>query len=630
MRSFIVLLLAAGAPCMPSLGCAHASAQERAPEEARAPPRADGRKSPAPAGGDDVSQRPPSSEAYRAVVLAEIEVQHGDPKAAEDLLREALLHDPASAWLRIRLSQVQLQLGDVEGARESVVAALERSPENLEARRVLALTHVLSGEKRAAEKLLVGTLELSPGDRPSSTMLAELYLEQDRVSDAERVIDALMTREPSAIDGWLTLSRLFADRGDVERALSYAERALQRNEHALDALEQKVTLLYAQGRFQDALPVAEHIAEERGDSARTRQLYLTSLLLADERDQAEELAGHWLSDDKSEEMLLIVSGAFEEAGHTTRARELLLAESGGAPTRRMAVSAGRLALAAGDLAEASRLLCSVSAQEGVDWFAFARSLCVRSRSLEGKGEEAKQLVLAALADHPASWRLLNALVHVSRRHPEAVPASDALLRVTRALEEEPEDRELLDVAVRAKEQLESPAAARALVDDALRESPEHAEVLMVLARLLERQGDPGAAVQIAERVMNRSDRPDIDLLNFLAFTLADHDLRPDDGERYAWQAVLRGPLNGYVLDTLGWAQLRAGKPALARATLERADRLSPNEPEILFHLAVVHRALADEERARAVLERARRLPQDDDGLTAKLDALALELGRGGS
>lgn len=580
--------------------------------------------------GDDVMTRPPSSEAYRAVTLAELALTRGDANAAEDLLREALLHDPASPWLRVRLAQVRLQLGDVEGARESALAALRRRPKHLEARRVLALTYVLAGEKGAAERLLKETLGEQPGDRPSSTMLAELYLEQNRVGEAERVIDALMTREPNAIDGWLTLARLFADRGDVESALTYTERALERNEHSVDALEQKVTLLFAEGRFQEAVPVAERVAEERGDSARTRQLYLTALLLADAREQGEELAATWLADDRSEEMLLVIAAAFEEAGQSERARELLLRESAGAPTRRLAVTVGRLALQLGDLPTASRLLCAVTNAEGEGWFTFAQSLCVRALTLEGRAEQAKKLASAALADHPSSWRLLNALAGVAKRHPDVVAPSDVLERLARAREDAPGDRDLLDVSVRALEDLETPRAARALVDEALRESPEDPEVLMILSRHLERQGDAASAVQIAERVMSRSERPDADLLNFVAFTLADHGLRPADGERFAWQAVLRGPLNGYVLDTLGWAQHRAGKHQLARETLLRADRLSPNEPEILLHLAVVQRALGDKDAAKRALTRAKAIPYDDAHVTARIRELLRELEGSGS
>lgn len=580
--------------------------------------------------GEDGAARLPSSEAYRALTLAELALQRGDANAAEDLLREALLHDPQSPWLRVRLAQVRLQLGDIEGARQSALLALERAPRHLEASRVLALTYVLAGEKTAAENLLKATLKTRPGDRPSSTMLAELYLEQDRVAEAERVIDALMTREPNAIDGWLTLARLFADRGDVESALAYTERALERNEHAVDALEQKVSLLYAKGRFADAVPVARRVAEERGASARTRRLYLTSLLLAGERQQADELAERWLEDDRSEEMLLLIAGALEDAGEAARARALLLAESGGAPTRKLAVTVGRLALQEADLDAAARLLCSVTSAEGEAWFTFAHSLCVRALSLAGKGAEASRVAKAALADYPSSWRLLGALTRVSQRFPEAAPPTSVLERIARAREDAPDDRDLLDVAVRAREALESPGAARALIDEALRTSPEDPEVLMTLARFLERQGDARSAVQIAERVMSRSERPDADLLNFVAFTLADHGFRADDAERLAWQAVLRGPLNGYVLDTLGWAQHRAGKHELARETLRRADRLSPNEPEILLHLAVVEQELGDREAAQRALRKAASLPYDDERVVTRITTLLQELEESGS
>lgn len=615
-----------------SLGCAHASEAVNADERR---PRDDDRRAmvaegDAPPPGSDASARIPSSEAYRALTLAELALQRGDANAAEELLREALLHDPASPWLRVRLAEVRLQLGDVDGARQSAQQALERAPRHLEASRVLALTYVLAGEKGAAERLLKETLEERPGDRPASSMLAELYLEQERVKEAERVIEALMTREPNAIDGWLTLARLFADRGDVRGALAYTERALERNEHSVEALEQKVTLLYAEGRFQDAVPVARHIAEERGDSVRTRRLYLTSLLLAEERQQAEELAGRWLEDDPSEDMLLLLASAYEDAGAGSRARALLLAESGGAPTKRLAVTAGRLALQEADLETAARLLCSVSSTEGEAWFTFAHGLCVRALMLDGKGGEAKKVVTAALGEYPSSWRLLSALARVAQRFPEEAPPEKVLERIARAREDAPEDRELLDVAVRAHELLDSPAAARALVDEALRASPEDPEVLMTLARHLERQGDPKGAVQIAERVMSRGERPDADLLNFIAFTLADHGLRPDDAERLAWQALLKGPLNGYVLDTLGWAQHRAGKHKLARETLRRADRLSPNEPEILLHLAVVEQELGDLEAAKRALRQAQALPYDDERVVSRIAALLGALEGSGS
>ena len=80
-------------------------------------------------------------------------------------------------------------------------------------------------------------------------------------------------------------------------------------------------------------------------------------------------------------------------------------------------------------------------------------------------------------------------------------------------------------------------------------------------------------------------------------------------------------MNGYVVDTLGWATLMAGDATAAVALLRRADRLSPDEGEIVFHLGAALAAADDKEGARTTLARARTLLAQDDPLLPRLDAL---------
>lgn len=572
-----------------------------------------------------LDDRAPSAEAYRAVLESEMLLERGDASAAAEQLRVAVLHDPASPWLRVRLGEVMLMAGDIEAARDAAEEALTRAPEHLEALRLLATTWVLTGEKRRARAALEKALAHHPGDRAASNLLAELLIEDGRVEDAERVIEALMSKEPDAIDGWLSLARLFGDRGDVGRAHVYVDRALLRRARAPQALALKVDLLHAQGRFQDALPVAEKLAKERGDSAGMRQTYLSTLLLAGERDDARELVATWLQDDGSEQVLLVAASAYEAAGLRREARKLLDDRSDGTPRRKLAIEAGRLALDDGDYDRAARLLCAVGDDEGTDWFTFARSLCGRALVRAGRPAEAAKRVGEALEKNPGSWRLLLALLDAAKREDAGVTPSEVLRRAEEALAKEADEIDLIDVVARAEEAVGDEAGAREVIRDALKARPDHADLLLLLARVLERQGDARGAVSIGDRLMLR-DGPTLELLNFQAFTLADHELRPKEAEQLAWRALLRGPLNGYVVDTLGWAQFRAGRLEAARETLRRADRLSPGEPEILLHLAEVERALGRLDDARASVASARARFIDDERVQRRLDALAEELG----
>jgi tetratricopeptide (TPR) repeat protein len=601
-------------------GCGHSAAADRgaaslADEEPRRPPSAQ----------HDSPARLPSAEAYRAVLESEMALERGEPRSGAELLREALLHDPGSTWLRVRLGQVLLQLGDVEGARDEAAAALRKTPKHIDALRLLALTHALSGQRGEAKKALGRALAVRPGDRPASTMLAELLLEEGDVAAAGDVIERLMAKEPDAIDGYLSLARLFAERGELEPALHYVDKALARQERSVAALEVKVDLLGARGDFGAALPVATLLAKERGDSPRVMRLYLASLVLAGKEAQAYEVADNWLDDDKSEQKALLVASGFELSGQRARARQVLTDARGGAPSPRAQVEAGRLAFDEGRDSEAALLLCAAGEGESQAWRTYARSLCVRALARAGQGARARTEALAMLQQSPVAWRVLGALGWMLEHEVDGVGAEEVLELCDRATGAAPADVDVLDVCARAREAAGDPLGARALLEKALQGRPEDPALLMLLARFLERQGDAGAAVAVAERVLARAEQPGVDLLNFLAFTLADNGMRPGDAVGFAWRALVRGPLNGYVIDTLGWAQYRAGEARAALATLERANLLSPGEPEILHHLGEVHRSLGERDAARRRLLEARESPATDAKLRAKIDAALLEL-----
>ena len=77
---------------------------------------------------------------------------------------------------------------------------------------------------------------------------------------------------------------------------------------------------------------------------------------------------------------------------------------------------------------------------------------------------------------------------------------------------------------------------------------------------------------------------------------------------------------------MGWSQFRAGDVKAAAVTLARADQLSPDEPEILYHRAEVARAGGATEEARRLVTRALHLCPTFDPIFPRLRALAEDLG----
>jgi len=156
----------------------------------------------------------------------------------------------------------------------------------------------------------------------------------------------------------------------------------------------------------------------------------------------------------------------------------------------------------------------------------------------------------------------------------------------------------------------------------------HATYRHVSSLLLDR-GEYERAAMVLREGADRFQR-DWVLANNLAITLVDRLDRAAEAIAYAEQAVQARPDDANVLDTLGWAQARAGQIEKAIETLGRARDLGRGtrvEVPITLHLAWVQQERGAEEQAASLLEQVRelqrtgmRIEDDHAELLARLEA----------
>ncbi len=613
----------AGVVCAVS-ACASSPAVREAPAPFTVPPPAAAaapREDEAPAPDPEIS-----AEAYRSVLEAEMRLQTGDVPAGIQLLREAVIHDPRSPYLHTRLAEAYLESGDVEQARASAQDALAINRKYVPAWRIVGASWSVAGDHDAARKAYREALSVAPGDRDTSMQLAELLVDDGDLDGAEHVIETLMDKEPGAVDGYISLARAFAERGQVERAFKHVARALDRDAGDADALSLKLTLLWGLGRFDEALPVARSLAAAAGDGGDVRRDLLSAHVLAGATAEADALATAWLDDNGSEDMRLLIADAYERSGEIARAAEALEGHAG-RKSARAAAEIGRLRLAAHEADKAVAAACpAVDEPAGADASAVVAAVCARALARAHKPRDAGKVLEKRIAALGPSPPLLEAETVVAKAG--GVDKDHALADAAAALAADPSDADIVSVVARMNEELGDVEHARAVLDDALRARPKDPDLLFALARHLDRQKQPMPAVEIVERLMDRGLKG-LDQLNFVAFTLAEAGARAEDARRYAWRAVVQDPLNGYVVDTLGWCQLVAGDVDKAVETLRRADRLSPGEGEILFHLAAALDKQGDAHAALDVAARARGVLDDDDPVRPRVEALWKKLNKGG-
>lgn len=109
-------------------------------------------------------------------------------------------------------------------------------------------------------------------------------------------------------------------------------------------------------------------------------------------------------------------------------------------------------------------------------------------------------------------------------------------------------------------------------------------------------------------------------LNALGYTLADRTDRLEEARALIEQALALTPDDPAIIDSMGWVLFRMGKPEEAVAWLRRAWTLSP-DPEIAAHLGEALWTLGNQREARRIWERARALDPDNAALKRTLERL---------
>ncbi len=609
------------------------------------------------------ASRPPartmSTEAARATLQAELHLQDGDVAGAMSAWRVAVRADDTSPYLQVRLGESLLLVGDAVGAATAAAAALALSRDGKDddverddgqaALRLQAQAFTELGEEHRSEQALREVLTEAPGEPRASAMLAERLVARGALDDAEGVVERWMQDAPG-VAGRVALATVFAERRQIERAFVHLDLALQKAPDDEDALVARRDLLWALGRFDDATVAARALLAARGDSPETRSSLLSALALSDP-PAALDIGDGLLAEDPGERTRLLVADALERGGLIDDAIRLLAASpsassssAGGGRGAVVTLELARLHLARHQPALAAPLSCRLADSlppTELRLLDYASSLCARADAdLDDTAAAVSRLVHTASLTPPRARPLL-ALASVLQQttSPSSVAVSAQTARaVLDVLDVSAlgagvgvSSSQQVDVILAAASVLQAAGhsdEARALVEALLRARPADRVAVLGHARLLEEgstsDADTRAAVELVERLVERSGA-DVDALNFMAFSLAERGMRGDDARAFAWRAVLRDPQNGYVTDTLGWAELKSGDAEAAVVTLHRADKLAPDEGEIWFHIAAAEKACGRPGLARTAADKALTLLRPWDPLRARVSALLAEL-----
>jgi len=130
---------------------------------------------------------------------------------------------------------------------------------------------------------------------------------------------------------------------------------------------------------------------------------------------------------------------------------------------------------------------------------------------------------------------------------------------------------------------------------------------------------PQAEADLKKALQLYPDQPLV--LNYLGYSWIDQGVHLDEGMNMIRHAVEQRPDDGYIVDSLGWANFRVGNYEEAVKDLERAVELKPDDPTINDHLGDGYWRVGRVLEARFQWTHARDLkpePEDLPKIEAKL------------
>jgi tetratricopeptide (TPR) repeat protein len=520
--------------------------------------------------------------------------------AAEGRLKEALALDSRSAAAHGLMAAVHLSRTNLDLAAASLRAAAELSPP----RSVRQLQYIdfryKTGATNEAAGLLEDLVKKVPDYLPALNYLADRQFAEQKPDATLRTVERILMRDPinykagvlrarihllknqpaKAVADLERFSSVYERSGELRYQLGLAQLLNKQLAQAMTSLTQAIdldpqapepALLLAQlqmGRndFDAGIQTVSRLLRQRPQEPRARLLLARGYTAKGQLDDALAIYQEYTRDFPQDPQGPFLSGL------------ALYGQRKVAEARQSFEQCLRVK---------PEYIPAVEQLVGLDLVAtnFPSAL-----------ERATRLVNAR-TNSPAAHLLL-ARVYLAQRDP-----ARAEVELNRTIELAPEEGTAYMLLAQLYIFTKRQADALKQIEQLLNTKPDDTGALMMLGILESEAGRYTRARDAYEKLL--SYRPGLPAaLNNLAYLYAERLNEPDKAYKLARQARVLRENDPYVADTLGWILYRRGEYAEAWPLLEESAAKLPNQPEVQYHLGMMHYMMGNEEPARIALELA--------------------------
>jgi len=159
-----------------------------------------------------------------------VELEAGDPAAAERLIEAQLTNRPDNSALLVLAGRVYAARGDLPRAERVLLRAIELDADAMPAYETLARVYIAGGKLAEATTRFDTMASRQPDSSTASTMAAVLVQAQGRTDEARSRYEKILARDERASVAANNLAWIYADaRTNLDMAVQLAQSAVQKN-----------------------------------------------------------------------------------------------------------------------------------------------------------------------------------------------------------------------------------------------------------------------------------------------------------------------------------------------------------------------------------------------------------------
>jgi tetratricopeptide (TPR) repeat protein len=471
-----------------------------------------------------------------------------------------------------------------------------------------------AGEARA---ILKAGLTKFPDDYNLNASYANSYLlENDLPRAAQALADYLSRTENTTLRE--RLAQLYIDTEQPQKALdalrhipahqrsteakfqmARAEGRLGHRAAAIDALKK---LLRETPDHLDAWVELAYQQEIGKDYAAAVDTYTRILKLGDERDDIRQRIENGGGEGR-EDIRLRVVGLWLKLNSPDKALETALAGGG---NKAFVLAASLLFLNENFSAQASTLLDVLASQPPVpgEYFFYKAVIAQDGENNPQKALQFLDLVPESDPHYGQALQFRIQLLYTLGREHEALE----LMQQGKKLFPGQSRFPLLEAGyLIEKKRLDE---ARTVLEAALKDRPDDEDLLYQYAALVDRAGDRKTAISIMQRIVQKNPEH-ADALNYIGYSLVEEGRDMERALSLIKKADKLKPENGYIVDSLAWANFRLGKTEEAWKQIQRAVTLTKDDPTMWEHYGDIAKHVGRADKAKKGYQNALKFKHEE-------------------